>query len=76
MRILQRIRKVARAEQKRKYEAVKADYLRIYQFRESYAQGVTIPAFILAEQKMKSIMANNQLETEYRKIVNRRKIAA
>lgn len=76
MRILQQIRKVMIAEQKRKYEAVKADYLKLYQFREKYSEGVNIPAFMLAEQKMKSIMANNELENEYRKIANRRKIAA
>lgn len=77
MRIIQRIRKVIVAEQKRKYEIVKAEYLKTYQLKERYSQGIKIPAFMLTEQKMKKIMANNELDIEYKKISNiKRKIAA
>ena len=79
MKILETIKKAIRAEQARKFEVVKAEYLRIYKMRERYSYGVNIPSFILVEQKMNSIMANNELDAQYKRIMeqNRRfKVAA
>ena len=77
MRILNRIKKTIKARQKRKYEIVKAEYLKTYQLKEKYSKGIKIPVFILTEQKMKNIIANNELDAEYKKISNKkRKIAA
>lgn len=73
MRILDKIEKAIRREEKRRYEIVKADYMRAYLLRERYSNGVTIPAFILVEQRMKNIMVNNELHIHYRRIIEQKK---
>jgi hypothetical protein len=75
MRILETIKKVVEKEQKRRYEVVKADYLRIYQMRERFSKGVNIPAFMLVEQKMKNIVANDELDIHYKRIMELKKVA-
>ena len=77
MRILEKIERAIKREQNRRYRIVKADFMRAYQMREKYSKGVTIPAFILVEQRMKNIMANNELDIHYRRIIaqNRRMAA-
>lgn len=77
MRILETIKKAIRKEQKRRFEIVKAEYLKIYQMQERYSYGVSIPAFMVVEQKMKSIMTNNELDIHYKRIMaQNKKLAA
>ena len=77
MRILEKIERAIKREQSRRYRIVKADFMRAYQLRERYSKGVTIPAFILVEQRMKNIMKNDELDIHYRRIITQnRRMAA
>lgn len=74
------IKKIARAikkkiadEKERRYYEVRYEWIKFFEQREKHLGGVNLPAFMLADQQMKIIEANNELNTYYKKIMNYRK---
>lgn len=67
------IKKKIADEKQRRYTEVRYEWIKFFEERERHLGGVQLPAFMLADQQMKIIMANNELNSYYRKIMNYRK---
>ena len=71
--IIRAIKKKIADEQRRRFYEVRGEWIKFFEEREKHLGNVNLPAFMLADQQMKIIMANNELNSYYRKIMNYRK---
>lgn len=73
MNIVSLIGQKKRKKKQEKYNVVYNEWLKFYEQREKHFGKLEIPAFMLAKHQMEIIMATNELDFYYKKILDYKK---
>ena len=72
-KIINRIKQHIKKERIRKYYEVRGEWIKFFTIRQQHLGTVELPPHVLADEQMKIIMATNQLNYYYKKIMNYKK---
>ena len=72
-RIIEKVKQLIEDENRRRFLEVRYEWIKFYETRQQHLGTVELPAFVLADQQMEAIKANNEVNYYYKKIMKYRK---